>query len=492
MSELAGRLHLSPSGITRRIDGLVKSGLVERRPCPSDRRGSNAVLTPLGLKTLAQRRADPRARRARALRRPADRRQLAQLAAALSSIDVDEQRRRRRLRRGSTSPRAVFDSRRLRRCRRRRRGRSTGRGRRPKARRASSAIVARDRRLRSRRRPWSPSRQSRLGELDRRAVDVEQRDRVVGIRRPTATQSSKHTVRSSIGARVGDAVGADGEARVVVGRAGRSRAAVLRAVEREAGRRVRATAKRGSTISASDGAVTMISSRMLVERGRDLVRGHAVHRRRGTRRACAAARCAARRSRASPRPPPRSSGSVPHVLHLGDRVGELVGIGPEVGEVVEAAEDAFDPVVAVRGGRQRQRDVRRVFAPHARRRAAARAARRRVSCEALDRAPPSNARSATRRSRRIRSRRSSSRRRRGTARRATRSGTRPGAGTRLRCGRAARRGSPVGQRERDVGRERAARPEHRVVAREEPRRPSRAHARRRRAAAPSGGIAPVP
>jgi DNA-binding MarR family transcriptional regulator len=52
MSELAERLHLSPSGITRRVDGLVKSGLVERRPCPSDRRGLNAVLTPLGTKTL--------------------------------------------------------------------------------------------------------------------------------------------------------------------------------------------------------------------------------------------------------------------------------------------------------------------------------------------------------------------------------------------------------------------------------------------------------
>src|SRR6476660_6571103 len=52
MSELAERLHLSPSGITRRIDGLVKNGFVERRPCPNDRRGSNAVLTPLGLKAL--------------------------------------------------------------------------------------------------------------------------------------------------------------------------------------------------------------------------------------------------------------------------------------------------------------------------------------------------------------------------------------------------------------------------------------------------------
>jgi len=92
MSELAGRLHLSPSGITRRIDGLVKCGLVERRPCPSDRRGSNAVLTKLGLKTL--RTAAPthvRGVREHFVER-LDERQLAQLAAALSSVDVDEQR----------------------------------------------------------------------------------------------------------------------------------------------------------------------------------------------------------------------------------------------------------------------------------------------------------------------------------------------------------------------------------------------------------------
>jgi DNA-binding MarR family transcriptional regulator len=52
MSELADRLHLSPSGITRRVDGLVRSGLVERQRCPNDRRGANAVLTSLGAKTL--------------------------------------------------------------------------------------------------------------------------------------------------------------------------------------------------------------------------------------------------------------------------------------------------------------------------------------------------------------------------------------------------------------------------------------------------------
>jgi DNA-binding MarR family transcriptional regulator len=92
MSELAGRLHLSPSGITRRIDGLVKAGLVERRRCPSDRRGSNAVLTDLGLKAL--RAAAPT--HVRGVREyfidRLDERQLAQLASALSRIDVDEQR----------------------------------------------------------------------------------------------------------------------------------------------------------------------------------------------------------------------------------------------------------------------------------------------------------------------------------------------------------------------------------------------------------------
>jgi len=54
MTDLAGRLRLSPSGITRRIDGLVRAGLVERRQCPSDRRGSNAVLTDTGMRRLRE------------------------------------------------------------------------------------------------------------------------------------------------------------------------------------------------------------------------------------------------------------------------------------------------------------------------------------------------------------------------------------------------------------------------------------------------------
>jgi len=92
MSELAEQLRLSPSGMTRRIDGLVKGGLVERRPCPSDRRGSNAVLTPRGFETLQA--AAPthlRGVREHFIDR-LDPKRLAQLAAALSAIDIDDQK----------------------------------------------------------------------------------------------------------------------------------------------------------------------------------------------------------------------------------------------------------------------------------------------------------------------------------------------------------------------------------------------------------------
>jgi DNA-binding MarR family transcriptional regulator len=48
MSELADRLLLSKSGLTRRVDGLVRGGLVIRRPCDDDGRGALAELTPAG------------------------------------------------------------------------------------------------------------------------------------------------------------------------------------------------------------------------------------------------------------------------------------------------------------------------------------------------------------------------------------------------------------------------------------------------------------
>ena len=89
MTDLASRLHLSPSGITRRIDGLQRAGLVERMQCPSDRRGSNAVLTAEGLRRL--RAAAPthvRGVRAHFIDQLSER-EIAELASALAAVHVD-------------------------------------------------------------------------------------------------------------------------------------------------------------------------------------------------------------------------------------------------------------------------------------------------------------------------------------------------------------------------------------------------------------------
>ena len=52
MTELAERVLLSRSGLTRLVDRLERDGLVERRACPSDARGTLAVLTDTGLERL--------------------------------------------------------------------------------------------------------------------------------------------------------------------------------------------------------------------------------------------------------------------------------------------------------------------------------------------------------------------------------------------------------------------------------------------------------
>lgn len=48
MCDLADQLQLSPSGLTRRLDGLVRDGLVERVPSEVDRRVMLAALTHRG------------------------------------------------------------------------------------------------------------------------------------------------------------------------------------------------------------------------------------------------------------------------------------------------------------------------------------------------------------------------------------------------------------------------------------------------------------
>lgn len=52
MCDLATALRLSPSGLTRRLDGMVKAGWVDRASCSADRRVMYAHLTTGGRKKM--------------------------------------------------------------------------------------------------------------------------------------------------------------------------------------------------------------------------------------------------------------------------------------------------------------------------------------------------------------------------------------------------------------------------------------------------------
>jgi DNA-binding MarR family transcriptional regulator len=52
MTELADRVLLSRSGLTRLVDRMEREGLIERQSCPTDLRGTLAVLTEAGYERL--------------------------------------------------------------------------------------------------------------------------------------------------------------------------------------------------------------------------------------------------------------------------------------------------------------------------------------------------------------------------------------------------------------------------------------------------------
>lgn len=54
MTELAGAVLLSKSGLTRLVDRMNADGLVERCPDPGDRRGTFVQLTPAGFERLRE------------------------------------------------------------------------------------------------------------------------------------------------------------------------------------------------------------------------------------------------------------------------------------------------------------------------------------------------------------------------------------------------------------------------------------------------------
>jgi DNA-binding MarR family transcriptional regulator len=57
MNELASRILLSKSGLTRVIDRMEEAGLVQRERPPDDRRVVKVLITPIGLETLQAARA---------------------------------------------------------------------------------------------------------------------------------------------------------------------------------------------------------------------------------------------------------------------------------------------------------------------------------------------------------------------------------------------------------------------------------------------------
>lgn len=54
MQELANKLMISRSGFTRLSDRMEGAGLIERKACPTDRRGTFVLLTPAGVRALSK------------------------------------------------------------------------------------------------------------------------------------------------------------------------------------------------------------------------------------------------------------------------------------------------------------------------------------------------------------------------------------------------------------------------------------------------------
>lgn len=86
MIDLATKLRLSPSGLTRRIDGLVNGGLVERIACDDDRRVMWAQLTPAGHARLVESYPIHLASVRRRFVAPLDREQLTAVASAFEAL----------------------------------------------------------------------------------------------------------------------------------------------------------------------------------------------------------------------------------------------------------------------------------------------------------------------------------------------------------------------------------------------------------------------
>jgi len=84
--DLAERLTLSPSGVTRLLDGLQSAGFVEKAACDSDARVTYAVLTEAGVAMLQELRAEHAAVLESLFRESLDETEVEQLAELLGRL----------------------------------------------------------------------------------------------------------------------------------------------------------------------------------------------------------------------------------------------------------------------------------------------------------------------------------------------------------------------------------------------------------------------
>ncbi len=89
--DLSRELLLTPSGITRLLEGLERAGYVERRNCAADARVSYAVLTPEGREKLKQARRSHVAQVREHFGARLSDEELATLASLLARLESDDQ-----------------------------------------------------------------------------------------------------------------------------------------------------------------------------------------------------------------------------------------------------------------------------------------------------------------------------------------------------------------------------------------------------------------
>lgn len=87
--DLAEQVLLTPSGITRLLDGLERSGYVDRASCDSDRRVVYAVLTDAGQEKLLEARASHFAQIEDHLAKRLDEEELASILVLLGKLGED-------------------------------------------------------------------------------------------------------------------------------------------------------------------------------------------------------------------------------------------------------------------------------------------------------------------------------------------------------------------------------------------------------------------